>query len=202
MTSNLAEASFRVPDERGFQPQGRPIVHYVEGSEPRRALDTAQVAGVPAPSSASDSTDVWGDSNGAGAGGGVLHSSSNYLLHTAVDNEALAARLRQEGHTVLCSDDCGLFVCNFCAYTSYFLGSRRDSGCLRGAGPGGEAPRRPMYRSLFVHIPLHSTVDFDQQVKFAEHCIQALADQLSAGKGTGTGTGPTPGGCPSTGPPS
>jgi pyroglutamyl-peptidase len=76
---------------------------------------------------------------------------------TTLPVKELTKSLRKTGYDVMPSDDAGRFVCNYVYYHS-----------LRFAEQQG-------IKSLFVHVPLFSTVDKEVQMHFAGSLLEALA---------------------------
>uniref|UniRef100_A0A453AYP9 Pyrrolidone-carboxylate peptidase n=1 Tax=Aegilops tauschii subsp. strangulata TaxID=200361 RepID=A0A453AYP9_AEGTS len=76
---------------------------------------------------------------------------------TTLPVKELTKSLRKTGYDVMPSDDAGRFVCNYVYYHS-----------LRFAEQHG-------IKSLFVHVPLFSTVDEEVQIHFVASLVEALA---------------------------
>ncbi|CAI9770208.1 unnamed protein product [Fraxinus pennsylvanica] len=73
---------------------------------------------------------------------------------TSLPVEDIAKALAKMGYEVITSDDAGRFVCNYVYYHS-----------LRFAEQNG-------IKSLFVHVPLFSTVDEETQMQFAASLLE------------------------------
>ena len=89
----------------------------------------------------------------------INHASVNFpwSIQTTLPVKELTKSLRKTGYDVMPSDDAGRFVCNYVYYHS-----------LRFAEQHG-------IKSLFVHVPLFSTVDEEVQIPFVASLIEALA---------------------------
>jgi len=83
--------------------------------------------------------------------------SISLTRETTLPVKELTKSLRKTGYDVMPSDDAGRFVCNYVYYHS-----------LRFAEQQG-------IKSLFVHVPLFSTVDKEVQMHFAGSLLEALA---------------------------
>jgi len=79
------------------------------------------------------------------------------IRETTLPVKELTKSLRKTGYDVMPSDDAGRFVCNYVYYHS-----------LRFAEQNG-------IKSLFVHVPLFSTVDEEVQIHFVASLVEALA---------------------------
>lgn len=79
------------------------------------------------------------------------------FLKTSLSTEAILKFLKKKGFDVVISDDAGRFVCNYVYYHS-----------LRFAEQKG-------HKSLFVHVPLFSTIDEDTQMQFVATLFEAVA---------------------------
>lgn len=107
------EATFRCPDQLGWQPQQLPVV-----------LED----------------------------GGISRSRQ-----TSLSTEAILKFLKKKGFDLVISDDAGRFICNYVYYHS-----------LRFAEQKG-------HKSLFVHVPLFSTIDEDTQMQLVATLFEAVA---------------------------
>lgn len=94
----------------------------------------------------------------------IIYIMINDLFHefhvmnqTTLPVNALAKLLRKIGHDVMRSDDADRFVCNYVYYHS-----------LRFAEEHG-------IKSLFVHVPLFSTIDEAVQMHFVASLLEAVA---------------------------
>jgi pyroglutamyl-peptidase len=81
----------------------------------------------------------------------------SWSTQTTLPVKELTKSLRKTGYDVITSDDAGRFVCNYVYYHS-----------LRFAEQHG-------IKSLFVHVPLFSTIDKMVQMHFAASLLEALA---------------------------
>ncbi|KAK7392111.1 hypothetical protein VNO78_20538 [Psophocarpus tetragonolobus] len=79
------------------------------------------------------------------------------IRETTLDAEEITKALTNKGYDVMASDDAGRFVCNYVYYHS-----------LRFAEQNGT-------KSLFVHVPLFSTINEETQMQFAASLLEALA---------------------------
>ncbi|TKY52338.1 Pyrrolidone-carboxylate peptidase [Spatholobus suberectus] len=79
------------------------------------------------------------------------------IRETTLPVEEFTKALAKKGYDVMTSDDAGRFVCNYVYYHS-----------LRFAEQNGT-------KSLFVHVPLFSTIDEETQMQFAASLLEALA---------------------------
>lgn len=75
---------------------------------------------------------------------------------TSCSIKEISELLKKKGHDVTISDDAGRFVCNYVYYHS-----------LRFAEQKG-------HKSLFVHVPLFSTIDEESQMQFAVSLLEAI----------------------------
>ncbi|QDZ20186.1 pyrrolidone-carboxylate peptidase [Chloropicon primus] len=96
----------------------------------------------------------------------VVPPSTSYdkgaCLHTRLDVESVAERLRGDGFDCEVSHDAGRYVCNYTYFASLSLFQKRD--CLY---------------SLFVHVPSFHAVDAATQAKFASRLIHRLEEEAS-----------------------
>lgn len=76
---------------------------------------------------------------------------------TSLPVEEITKSLAKLGYEVMTSDDAGRFVCNYVYYHS-----------LRFAEQNGT-------KSLFVHVPLFSTINQETQMQFAASLLEVLA---------------------------
>lgn len=76
---------------------------------------------------------------------------------TLLPVEEITKALANKGYDVMTSDDAGRFVCNYVYYHS-----------LRFAEQNGT-------KSLFVHVPLFSTINEETQMQFAASLLEVLA---------------------------
>ncbi|RZR70483.1 hypothetical protein BHM03_00000092 [Ensete ventricosum] len=79
------------------------------------------------------------------------------LLQTSLPVNEIVKSLSKMGYDVMPSDDAGRFVCNFVYYHS-----------LRFA-------EHNRIKSLFVHVPLFSTIDEETQMEFVASLLKVLA---------------------------
>ncbi|OAY42434.1 pyrrolidone-carboxylate peptidase [Manihot esculenta] len=79
------------------------------------------------------------------------------VRETTLPAEEITKALAKKGYDVTTSDDAGRFVCNYVYYHS-----------LRYAEQNG-------IQSLFVHVPLFSTIDEETQMQFAASLLEVLA---------------------------
>ncbi|WCJ38467.1 Peptidase C15 pyroglutamyl peptidase I-like [Euphorbia peplus] len=107
------EATFRCPDELGWQPLQHPIVSKDGGT--------------------------------------------SFTRETCCSMEAILKILQKMGHDVTSSDDAGRFVCNYVYYHSLKFAEEKG------------------HKSLFVHVPLFTTVERDTQMSFVVALLEAIA---------------------------
>lgn len=86
------------------------------------------------------------------ADGGISHKRE-----TSLPVEEITKALAAKGYEVMTSDDAGRFVCNYVYYHS-----------LRFSEQNGT-------KSLFVHVPLFTTIDEETQMQFAASLLEVLA---------------------------
>ncbi|KAK3017118.1 hypothetical protein RJ639_006968, partial [Escallonia herrerae] len=129
------EATFRCPDELGWQPQVYMLLCCDNNvcllkfrSNVKNDIFTLQQSPI-----------LPGD-------GGIAQA-----------REKILQILRNGGHKVMISDDAGRFVCNYVYYHS-----------LRFAEEKG-------HESLFVHVPLFSSINEEAQMKFTAALLEAIA---------------------------
>ncbi|KAK7356180.1 hypothetical protein VNO80_15447 [Phaseolus coccineus] len=79
------------------------------------------------------------------------------IRQTTLPVEEFTKALASKGYNVMTSDDAGRFVCNYLYYHS-----------LRFTEQNG-------MKSLFVHVPLFSTIDEETQMQFAASLLEVLA---------------------------
>ncbi|KAK7344297.1 hypothetical protein VNO77_13740 [Canavalia gladiata] len=79
------------------------------------------------------------------------------IRETTLPVEDITKALAKKGYDVMTSEDAGRFVCNYVYYHS-----------LRFAEQNG-------IKSLFVHVPLFSTIDEEIQMQFAASLLEVLA---------------------------
>ncbi|KAJ4711081.1 Pyrrolidone-carboxylate peptidase [Melia azedarach] len=107
------EATFRCPDQLGWQPQQLPVVPEDGGT--------------------------------------------SRIRQTSLPTFEIIKFLKKKGLDVTISQDAGRFVCNYVYYHS-----------LRFAEQKG-------HKSLFVHVPLFSTIDEETQMQFVATLLEAIA---------------------------
>jgi len=78
-------------------------------------------------------------------------------MQTTLPVEEFTKALASKGYNVMTSDDAGRFVCNYVYYHS-----------LRFTEQNG-------MKSLFVHVPLFSTINEETQMQFAASLLEVLA---------------------------
>ncbi|KAL3620687.1 hypothetical protein CASFOL_035599 [Castilleja foliolosa] len=88
---------------------------------------------------------------------GEISRVRQLLVQTGLAVENISKSLAEMGFEVTTSNDAGRFVCNYVYYHS-----------LRFAEQNG-------IKSLFVHVPLFSTIDEDTQMRFAASLLEILA---------------------------
>ncbi|KAM6578582.1 hypothetical protein CsatB_030419 [Cannabis sativa] len=76
---------------------------------------------------------------------------------TSVPVEELTSALVSKGYEVMTSDDAGRFVCNYVYYHSLRFSEQNKT------------------KSLFVHVPLFSTINEETQMRFAASLLEVLA---------------------------
>ncbi|KAL7082190.1 hypothetical protein ACP275_14G084200 [Erythranthe tilingii] len=79
------------------------------------------------------------------------------IRESSIPVEEITKTLAKKGYEVMSSDDAGRFVCNYVYYHS-----------LRFAEQNG-------VKSVFVHVPLFSTIDQDTQMEFVASLLEVLA---------------------------
>ncbi|KAL5194482.1 Pyrrolidone-carboxylate peptidase [Glycine soja] len=79
------------------------------------------------------------------------------IRKTTLPVEEITKSLANKGYDVMTSDDAGRFVCNYVYYHS-----------LRFAEQNGT-------KSLFLHVPLFSTINEETQMQFAASLLEVLA---------------------------
>ena len=87
----------------------------------------------------------------------VSDPKSAFLVQTSLPVEEITKALAAKGYEVMTSDDAGRFVCNYVYYHS-----------LRFSEQNGT-------KSLFVHVPLFTTIDEETQMQFAASLLEVLA---------------------------
>lgn len=78
-------------------------------------------------------------------------------MKTSLPVDAIYKFLKGKSYDVMISDDAGRFVCNYVYYHS-----------LRFAEQKGN-------KSLFVHVPLFSSIDEETQMRFTASLLEAIA---------------------------
>ncbi|KAF5454220.1 hypothetical protein F2P56_023902, partial [Juglans regia] len=86
------------------------------------------------------------------ADGGISH-----MRQTSLPIEEITKALAKMGYEVMTSDDAGRFVCNYVYYHSLRFAEQKGT------------------KSLFVHVPLFSTIDEETQMRFAASLLEVLA---------------------------
>ncbi|XP_024022713.1 uncharacterized protein LOC21384762 [Morus notabilis] len=86
------------------------------------------------------------------ADGGVSHKRE-----TTLPVEEITKALAAKGYEVMTSDDAGRFVCNYVYYHSLRFSQENET------------------KSLFVHVPLFSTINEGTQMQFAASLLEVLA---------------------------
>ncbi|XP_074311788.1 uncharacterized protein LOC141647478 [Silene latifolia] len=79
------------------------------------------------------------------------------IRQTSLPVDEITAALKAKGYDVMRSDDAGRFVCNFVYYHSLWFAEQ--NGII----------------SLFVHVPLFSTIDRKTQMQFVASLLEVLA---------------------------
>ena len=91
-------------------------------------------------------------------------SALNSFLRTRLPLRAIAARLNEKWQRQAeISCDAGLFLCNYIYYRSL-----------------QHASHRTRCHSVFIHVPLHTVTDLQQQADFVCDFVRCAADQLLA----------------------
>lgn len=89
-------------------------------------------------------------------------SDEQPVMKTTLDVPLLVKQLSAKGHKVAESEDAGRFLCNWIYFQSL----------CRGAGSATS-------HALFVHVPPHDTVSFEEQQAFTRDLISAITGNLS-----------------------
>ncbi|XP_057493972.1 uncharacterized protein LOC130779377 isoform X2 [Actinidia eriantha] len=89
----------------------------------------------------------------------IIHEDGgiSWSRETSCSVEAILRFLKKKGFDVTVSDDAGRFVCNYVYYHSLRFAQQRN------------------HKSLFVHVPLFSTIDEETQMQFAAALLEAIA---------------------------
>ncbi len=147
------DATFRVPDERGYQPHCECIA-LVDNNE-------NSCSGMEASSSDSHRHPSWGK-----------------CLQTTIDLQSLCDLLRARTHeNVTISTDPGRFVCNYTYYLSLDLchSLNDENKNQQEKEEGGCANNHEMtYRALFLHVPPFEVIPEDRQIKFIQQVMEAI----------------------------
>mmetsp|Transcript_42215 Transcript_42215/g.68478 ORF Transcript_42215/g.68478 Transcript_42215/m.68478 type:complete len:245 (+) Transcript_42215:56-790(+) len=89
------------------------------------------------------------------------HKSLEHCLRTSIPVYKLRDRLKAQGFNVEVSDDAGKFVCNFTYYHSLCM-SQQTRG-----------------HSLFVHVPLFTTIEADVQFLFIRSLLCSIHEMMN-----------------------
>ncbi|CAO2832502.1 unnamed protein product [Amaranthus hypochondriacus] len=76
---------------------------------------------------------------------------------TTLPVEEITSTLAKKGYEVMTSDDAGRFVCNYVYYHSLWFAEQNGT------------------KSLFVHVPLFSTINEETQMEFVASLLEVLA---------------------------
>ncbi|KAL3782587.1 hypothetical protein HJC23_005290 [Cyclotella cryptica] len=149
------DATFRVPDERGYQPQGLCIIG-----------DTGLVKeGIHEDSNSSACTPTKKE---------TVHKFGK-CFNTTLDLKEICSKLQENDNAqpVCVSNDPGRFVCNF----TYCLSLDRCRLWAESSQRSiGTTP--PKYHSLFVHVPPLGVIPEDDQFSFVIEIMKAIQSQL------------------------
>lgn len=78
-------------------------------------------------------------------------------MQTTLPVEEITSTLAKKGYEVMTSDDAGRFVCNYVYYHSLWFAEQNGT------------------KSLFVHVPLFSTINEETQMEFVASLLEVLA---------------------------
>lgn len=150
------DATFRVPDERGYQPQG---VCILESGELKSNSDSG------------NSTKKK-----------TVHKFGK-CFKTDLDLNTICSSLEDFNSQPVCvSNDPGRFVCNY----TYCLSLDRSLHCMKNSKlndeSNGVGKQQAGYHSLFVHVPPFAVIDEDHQFLFILEIMKMIQQQLSQGQ--------------------
>ena len=166
------EATFRVPDQRGWRPQQRVI-----DDHPGLHLGSALSTSLDVPALEGAGGWVW---IGVKDTRDVREGMQTQGLPLPPPPRAAAAEvLRGRGHaaTVQQSQDAGRFVCNWCYYHS-----------LLNSQMARQAKGAPLH-ALFLHVPPTAAIPLDCQFAFLLDLLDAIAQQLTGGAAVAAAAG-------------
>ncbi|KAL7479096.1 hypothetical protein ACHAW6_004841 [Cyclotella cf. meneghiniana] len=151
------DATFRVPDERGYQPQGLCIIG-------NTGLMKEEIS------------EDYNSSVDAAAKKETVHKFGKCFM-TTLDLKEICSKLQENGESqpVCVSNDPGRFVCNFTyclslhKCRSWEAGSKQTNGTTQSE-----------YHSLFVHVPPFAVIPEEDQFNFIIEIMKAIQSQLSS----------------------
>lgn len=79
------------------------------------------------------------------------------FIQTMLPVEDITSTLAKKGYEVMTSEDAGRFVCNYVYYHSLWFAEQHGT------------------KSLFVHVPLFSTINEETQMQFVASLLEVLA---------------------------
>ena len=164
------DATFRVPDERGYQPHCECILLPVDDNENSSSHMEA--------SSSGDHRDPsWGE-----------------CLRTTIDLLSLCNELYQcTDENVIISTDPGRFVCNYTYYLSLDRchsmndnssgddnnqreeEEEKEGGCANKSG-------KTTYHALFLHVPPFEMISEDRQMRFIKQVMETIGGQVQSAR--------------------
>jgi pyroglutamyl-peptidase len=156
------DATFRVPDERGYQPHCECII--LDGNIENKCSEVDA-------SSSAHRYPSWGK-----------------CLRTTLDLQSLRDELQQcTNEHVTISTDPGRFVCNYTYYLSldrcHSMNSERnsisDDNNQREMGEGGWANNETLaYHALFLHVPPFEAISEDIQLNFIHQVMKHIGGRI------------------------
>lgn len=166
------DATFRVPDERGYKPNH---VCILENSITNQTTTTTNTN----VSEEEESTYEWGE-----------------CLKTTLDVSSLCSILQKEsnddnndenGGGVIVSTDPGRFVCNYtyclsldrCNSTNKKRYYRGENGTMKHCGGIMQQQQQQQYHTLFIHVPPFSVISESKQLEFVYKVMYAIEKQVS-----------------------
>lgn len=156
------DATFRVPDERGYQPQCECII----------SVDNNEISCSGMEASSPDS---------------LRHRSWGECQQTTIDLQCVCDELEQcTNENVIISTDPGRFVCNFTYYLSLDLchsmnskSNCNDNEMRKEEDYACASHHRTNYHALFLHVPPFEVISEDRQINFLQQVMKTISASTS-----------------------
>lgn len=149
------DASFRIPDERGYQPEKVSILPELEWG--KTLYTTMNVERL------------------------CKKLGSEYKCEVLSKAEAEEKSQSQDGRTqsslkIIHSTDPGRYVCNYiyCSSLDKFCSDQNDDN----ANDGNKGERGPHFFSLFLHVPPFKVTPEEEQIEFVSRLVRTIEEEI------------------------